>query len=499
MAASFTYTHDPFASVNMRASPQSHGLNGSRVSKKRSMPRLGDGLCEILASTLDFPISSSGLSDFHIDSYTGSPSSPSSVQTSTVESPALTTSPVTDPTYYLDDNQETRFADAGKSSIQPQHTATSEYQEYAGATRQHRSSPSLGFGLSNTADLRSPSQDGFYPTSHNAASSGPSVSTKRIPPTNTLATSQSLGSVHDGKSSPENDISEGNDTTPQQFFSLVTARENVQPTMSNSLSSIQYMRHVFLSKLSKYDSLGNRSNVHVFIDMSNIIISFYEVYKTSHGIPASRRILVPSFHFKVFAFILERGRRVEKRILAGSTSSACDEDQRRYWPRHFIEAENVGYRMNIFGRVLKRKEYPIKSRRKGKSSPRPSHPFDMTATSGDDMSEDGMVGVHEVRNGEQGVDENLHLNMMDSLFECQSNPGTIVLATGDAARAEFSPGFLVYARRLLDAGWNVELVAWKKALSFSWTSAEFTEKYPGRFNIIFLDEFLDELQTNFLD
>lgn len=385
-----------------------------------------------------------------------------------------------------------------KSSTQPQHTATSGLQGHARATGQHRSCPSLGFGLSNTADLNSPNQDEFHQTSHDAVTSGPSISTTRISLTDPLATSQPPGSVGGGNSSPQNDVSEANDAAPQPPFSLVTALQNAQRTMSSSPSPVQCMRHAFISKLSKYDGLGYRSNVHVFIDMSNIFISFCDAYKASHGIPTSRRILAPSFHFKVFASILERGRMVEKRILAGSTSSACDEDQRTYWPRHFIEAENVGYRMNIFGRVLKRKECLVKPRRKGKNSPHLSHQFDLAGTSGDDMSEDGTVGVYEMRNGEQGVDENLHLNMMDSLFERQSNPGTIVLATGDAARAEFSAGFLVYASRLLDAGWNVELVAWKKALSLSWTSAEFTEKYRGRFNIIFLDEFLEELQTNFL-
>ncbi|XXH01164.1 large subunit of alpha-aminoadipate reductase [Hypoxylon texense] len=483
----------------MRAYPQSPGPNGSRISKKRSSPRLGDGLCEIVVSTLDSPVSLGSPSYLPAGLYAGSPGSPSSVQTSVAESPPLTTSPVTDPAYYLEDNQEIRYPDAGKSPAQPQYTNTSGPQEYGRATGQHQSRPSLGFGLSTTADLNSPSRDEFCKTSHDVATSGLSTpSTTCISPTDTLATSQSLNSVDGGNSSPQDDIPEGSDTTPQPPFSLVTALQNVQQMMPNSPSSVQCMRRAFLSKLSKYDCLGHRSNIHVFIDMSNIFISFCDAYKASHGIPTNRKILAPSFHFKVFASILERGRMVEKRILAGSTSSACGEDQRTYWPRHFIEAENIGYRMNIFGRVLKRKECLVKSKRKGKNSPHLSHHFDLAATSGDDMSEDSTIGMYEMRNGEQGVDENLHLNMMESLFERQSNPGTIVLATGDAARAEFSAGFLVYASRLLDAGWNVELVAWKKALSLSWTSAEFTEKYHGRFNIIFLDEFLEELQTNFL-
>ncbi|KAI6082811.1 hypothetical protein F4821DRAFT_263592 [Hypoxylon rubiginosum] len=484
----------------MKAFPLSAGPNGSRVSKKRSVPRLGDGLCEILVSTLDSPVSSNNLSGLHVGFYTGSPGSPSSIQTYTVESPALTTSPVTEPTCYLDDNQEIRHPDSGKSSIQPQLIATPVRQEYARTTGQHGSNPSLGFGLSETADSSPPSQDEDSSISHHATTPETCTSSTCISPTDTLATSLSPGSVGAGHLPlSRNDMTKANDATPRQPLSLKAALQSVERTISHNSSPTKRMRYAFLSKLSKYDGLGNRVNIHVFVDMSNIHVSFCDAYKTSQGIPTNRRTLAPSFHFKVFASILERGRPVEKKILAGSTSSGCGEDHRTYWPRHFFEAEDIGYQMNIFGRVQKRKPFVAKAKRKGKNSPRSPYPFDMNATSGDDMSEDCLAVGYEIRNGEQGVDENLHLNMMNSLFERQSNPGTIVLATGDAARAEFSSGFLAYATRLLDAGWNVELVAWKKTLSSSWTNSDFTEKYLGRFHIIFLDEFLEDLQTNFLD
>ncbi|KAI0165052.1 hypothetical protein GGR52DRAFT_575145 [Hypoxylon sp. FL1284] len=463
-----------------------------------SLPGLGDGLCEMLASAMNSLDLSGSLRGPQVNSRAASPSSPSSIQTSATDGPTQSSSPITDLTWSADSKQvEARDLDAVKYSAQPQYATSSDIKKRSEAVDLHRLYPSLGFGLSTTADLHSPSQDGVYPTSCSVSAPEPIA---RLPPKDTRAVSEYPRSA-DARSltSFKDDATKAGDTAPSQPLSLVSALQGFQQSMPRNPTPVQCMRHAFLSKLSKYDGLGNRANVHVFVDISNIYISFCNAYKASQNIPINRRIIVPSFQFKVFTSILERGRDVTKKILAGSTSRGCDEDPRTYWPRHFLEAESIGYQMNIFGRILKRKAFPTKSRRRCKNSPRSPYQFDMAATSGDDLSEDGLAASYEIRNGEQGVDENIHLNMMDSLFECQSNPGTTVLATGDAARAEFSSGFLTYATRLLDAGWNVELVAWRDTLSSSWVDHDFTEKYRGRFNIIFLDEFLEELQTNFID
>ena len=67
---------------------------------------------------------------------------------------------------------------------------------------------------------------------------------------------------------------------------------------------------------------------------------------------------------------------------------------------------------------------------------------------------------------------------------CDEKPGTLVLATGDAAEAEYSDGFLKNVERALSAGWIVELVAWSKGISSAWRSAHFHEKWGDRFRII---------------
>ena len=117
-------------------------------------------------------------------------------------------------------------------------------------------------------------------------------------------------------------------------------------------------------------------------------------------------------------------------------------------------------------------------------------------TSGDESGEDVTRLGYETRNGEQGVDEILHLNMMNSILDDMREPGTMVLATGDAAQAEFSEGFLEYAIRALSQGWNLELVTWKRTISSAWVDPAFKNKFEGHFRIIYLDNFLEELNAD---
>ncbi|KAI1080264.1 hypothetical protein F5B20DRAFT_106052 [Whalleya microplaca] len=252
-------------------------------------------------------------------------------------------------------------------------------------------------------------------------------------------------------------------------------------------------------KLANYaprDVAGRATEVHIFVDMSNIFIGFCDSYKISRHIPVQQWIKAPRFFFKVFACIMERARNVKKRVLAGSIGTPAN--RHAQWPQHFLEAEQLQYEMNIFDRVQKEKT-PNKSNRRGKTSPRgptSSCPNEVASTSADESTEDGMAPAYATRNAEQGVDENLHLNMMNSMMDYISNPGTMVLATGDAAEAEFSDGFMQYAIRALTMGWKLELVTWKKTISSAWTSPDFLKKYGNNFRIIYLDDFIEELQSD---
>ncbi|KAF9540835.1 hypothetical protein EC957_003698 [Mortierella hygrophila] len=66
--------------------------------------------------------------------------------------------------------------------------------------------------------------------------------------------------------------------------------------------------------------------------------------------------------------------------------------------------------------------------------------------------------------GEQGVDELLHLKMLETLLDHE--PSTIVLATGDGGDSEFGGGgFYAVIKRALNRGWHVEVVSWEDQLS----------------------------------
>ncbi|KAI1315605.1 hypothetical protein EDD11_000615 [Mortierella claussenii] len=66
--------------------------------------------------------------------------------------------------------------------------------------------------------------------------------------------------------------------------------------------------------------------------------------------------------------------------------------------------------------------------------------------------------------GEQGVDELLHLKMLETLLDHE--PAVMVLATGDGGDSEFGGGgFYAVIKRALDRGWQVEVVSWEDQLS----------------------------------
>jgi hypothetical protein len=150
-----------------------------------------------------------------------------------------------------------------------------------------------------------------------------------------------------------------------------------------------------------------------------------------------------------------------------------------------VEAEKCGYEVNVLDRVLKNKDpTPTKKKREGKGN-------GYATTSGYSSGSDGTYMMRK-QVAEQAVDEILHMKLLESLVDTQQ-PSTIVLASGDAAEAEYSGGFLKNVERALTKGWKVELVAWSSGLSRDYTSKEFLRRWKGRFSIILLDDFSEEL------
>lgn len=205
------------------------------------------------------------------------------------------------------------------------------------------------------------------------------------------------------------------------------------------------------------------NTVHIFVDLSNIVIGFYDTIKMSRGFPLQKRVRVP-FSFKNFDSILTRGRKVEKRVVAGSVSKHSHKR-----PEYMTDAAELNYEMCILTRVPKPDSKP---KRYGRRS---------------EASADGPES-----RGEQCVDEVLHLKILQSALDVP-HPGTMVLATGDAACAEYSDGFKMNAERALAKGWKIELYAWKNNIARDWRDPEFTSRWGSRFRIIELDGFCEEL------
>jgi len=225
--------------------------------------------------------------------------------------------------------------------------------------------------------------------------------------------------------------------------------------------------------------------IHVFVDLSNIIIGFYDRLKLDRGVPVTRQVPPPPFFFEGFRRVLERGRLVARRVLAGSTYCGTD---RSKWPAYMREAEECGFEMNILSRVAKIS--PATRHRRG-------HRLTGEWTLSDQYSSDEATTSNQMKLGEQAVDEILHLKMCHSFLDHE--PSTIVLATGDAAQAEFSDGFLKHVERALARGWCVELLAWRKNISAAWRTLARNRLWAGRFQLIELDPLVDELFGVFLD
>lgn len=165
---------------------------------------------------------------------------------------------------------------------------------------------------------------------------------------------------------------------------------------------------------------------------------------------------------------MERARPATKRVLVGS-------DRLPY----IDEAEKLGYEANILDRVKKNSVLRPSKSRKG--------PGSQPASGGPEMA--GATGSRWV---EQGVDEILHLKILESLLDTDV-PATMVLATGDAAEAEYSGGFLRMVERALQRGWTVELVSFSRVTSKAYHRKEFRENWGPRFQVIDLDNYLEEL------
>ncbi|KAK2612221.1 hypothetical protein QQS21_001797 [Conoideocrella luteorostrata] len=214
------------------------------------------------------------------------------------------------------------------------------------------------------------------------------------------------------------------------------------------------------------------NGVHVFLDMSNINISFHRALRRKYSIAENARFVpLPQLNLNFLTEILVRGRRTL--VL----NVGCSVMPRRPEPRYVQELRELGYRVDIRERtqVSELRNWSCKENREVSSS-------------------DELATARKIaRYMEELVDETLQTRIAESVMECFSKPGTLVIATGDAQPAKYSDGFFTYAERALKMGWHVEVVSWKISLSSHWQKLVRTQKWGERFRIIILDNYLEEL------
>ena len=208
------------------------------------------------------------------------------------------------------------------------------------------------------------------------------------------------------------------------------------------------------------------------------MIGFHNALKLTRGLSIASHLRRQPLSFYNLSLILERGRPSAKRVLVGSDNFPAIQ-----------EAKAIGYETNILDRVHKVKELTPRQKKYHKVLPNGAY----HAISGQSSGSETTAAIYAPEKWvEQAVDEILHLKILESVVDAKE-PSTMVLATGDAAEAEYSQGFLKMVERALEKGWKVEIVSFKHNISGMYKRREFRTKWGESFKVIELDEFVEEI------
>ncbi|KAM0348271.1 hypothetical protein ACHAPU_004239 [Fusarium lateritium] len=247
-----------------------------------------------------------------------------------------------------------------------------------------------------------------------------------------------------------------------KYGPVTEIHSNVKPTSAKHEALMGRLVHerIVDSMICKDSSTIAENGIHVFIDMSNIIIGFQKALRVKFGLSESTRFVpLPQMNLSSFHELLTRDRYAEWLNVGCSTRPDRGE------PPFIQELKDLGYRVDLRNR-----------------RPEQSGSNDHTT-----FEAGGFRYVEDM------VDETLQIRIGESVMQYFEMPGTLVIATGDARPAKYSDGFLAYARRALKMGWSVEVVSWKASLSSAWSGLLRDNSIGSRFRIIELDQFLDEL------
>ena len=273
-------------------------------------------------------------------------------------------------------------------------------------------------------------------------------------------------------------------TREEKYANLV---KKLQKRYSKEKTALIRMKSDHVAK--KFGGKFSTDGIHIFVDCSNIVIGFIDQLKRARNMDVRSPAKGGKLSWHTLALILERGRPAARRILVGSHGTPLDSKQHKR-PEYLTEAEACGYELNILERVVKTKDATPRKKRRG-------HGNGYATASGYSSGSDGTYLTRKAVT-EQGVDEILHMKLLESLVDT-AVPSTIVLASGDAAEAEYSGGFMKNVERALKTGWKVELAAWSAGLSRDYQSDAFLKRWKSQFSITLLDDFSEEMFAVYAD
>lgn len=254
--------------------------------------------------------------------------------------------------------------------------------------------------------------------------------------------------------------------------------------MSLQTKLIRYSLTDTLTK-HQHPTVG-KNGIYVFLDTSNIQISYTQALKDSLGVDRAVALKpAPALDMEFLTKIMVRDRSVMVK------RAGCSFRPDRPQPPVIKELQRLEYDVDVRPRRLiqdghQQPSASFSSASHSRRNCRCSCHSHSLHHSDSDADTNG-------RYVEDLVDETLQNRMYESLTENLAAPGTLVLATGDGKPAQFSDGFFAVADRALKAGWNIELVSWRLSLSSAWRDPAWAGKWGDRFRIILLDSFLDEL------
>ncbi|OBT67399.1 hypothetical protein VE03_03098 [Pseudogymnoascus sp. 23342-1-I1] len=294
-----------------------------------------------------------------------------------------------------------------------------------------------------------------------------------------ISTPQSAGPLQNLPSDTPRILLDPRVIRPLLYASLDTKKLRIaEKLMQRFRTSLSTIEDDLVRAISSVGGNERPDGIHVFVDSSNIAIGFAEALKRARGIDKNEFTKLPPLAYHSLALIMERGRGVAKRVLVGSSRDNVRLD-------YMYEAAQCGYEVSALERVEKFKEAKESDIEKYKRLG--ANGNNTSSGSGGEAPLNAFKTVTE-----QGVDEILHMKMLESMIDTDC-PSTMVVATGDAAVAEYSSGFLRNVERALERGWKVELVAWKRSMSYAYRDKAFAKKWAGQFTIVELDDFQEEL------